>query len=181
MRGIMNKIIGIMAATSEGVIGKDAQLPWNYPEELDHFRHITKGHITVMGHKTFETLPPQFFADRIPIVFSQNHFLEKTPPHKVVRNLEEFLSFSSTFSQKKIFMIGGAQIAHLFLRKNLISEFFLTRIHKSYEGDTHLDLRFFEGWNEDLMTSTLKYTIFRLQNPKRRTHDFFKYSQPASR
>ena len=36
----LQKIVGIMAVTEEGVIGKNNSLPWNYPEELKHFRQI---------------------------------------------------------------------------------------------------------------------------------------------
>ena len=53
----LRKAIGIMAATNEGVIAKGNVLPWNYPEELDHFRSTTDGHNIIMGRKTYEAMP----------------------------------------------------------------------------------------------------------------------------
>ncbi|WP_367364235.1 dihydrofolate reductase [Candidatus Tisiphia endosymbiont of Nedyus quadrimaculatus] len=34
-------IIGIMAATKDGVIGRNNALPWYYLDEIKHFRAIT--------------------------------------------------------------------------------------------------------------------------------------------
>ncbi|OYZ38288.1 MAG: hypothetical protein B7Y25_01565 [Alphaproteobacteria bacterium 16-39-46] len=160
------KIIGIMAATPEGIIGKEHALPWYYPEELDYFRHLTQGSLMVMGRKTFEATPPDLFKDHPPLVFSRNHPLKRLPNHLAFSSLEDFLSWCPSSPHKEMFMIGGAEIAHLFLRENVISEFLLTKIHKSYSGDTTLDLTFFETWEKKILTSNLTYTTLKLQNPK---------------
>jgi dihydrofolate reductase len=68
----LRKAIGIMAATNEGVIGKGNALPWNYPEELEHFRSTTHGHTIIMGRKTYEALPEGIFSSRKAIIFSKN-------------------------------------------------------------------------------------------------------------
>ena len=155
-------IVGIMAATATGVIGKDNGLPWNYPEELDHFRMLTKGHRMIMGQRTFETTPTDLFLERTPIVFSQEDSF-KNPYGCTVRDLEECLTLIQTFQDSgKIFMIGGAEIAHLFLEAALISSFILTKIHHPYPGDTYLNLKFCEGWSEEILTSNLLYTIIHL-------------------
>ena len=83
-------ITGIMAAGPDGLIGKGNGLPWNYPDELDHFKQSTKGHVIVMGRKTFQTMPDQLFKDRNLIVFSRTSLLSNQNDHPVVRNLEEF-------------------------------------------------------------------------------------------
>lgn len=52
-----------------------------------------------------------------------------------VKSLYEFWEVVKLFSDKKIFMVGGAEIATFFLKQNLINEFLLTKINKDYEGD----------------------------------------------
>lgn len=160
------KIFGIMAVTPEGIIGNESKLPWNYPEELEWVRNITKDSIIIVGRKTFELMPAVFFKRRMPIIFSRGNFVKKTSFYKVVRCLPEFLILLESFSEGKIFMIGGAQIAHLFLSAGLISEFFLTKIHKSYKGDTYLNLYFFEGWHKVFLCMTSDYSIYKLQKSK---------------
>ena len=63
-------------------------------------------------------------------------------------------------------MFGGAEIAHLFLEKDLLSEFILTRIHKSYEGNKYIDLKCLETWPRTIMTETKDFTIYSYKNPK---------------
>ena len=51
------RISMIVAVASNGVIGKDNQLPWHIPEDLKRFKSITMGKPMIMGRKTFESLP----------------------------------------------------------------------------------------------------------------------------
>lgn len=159
------KAIGIMAATNEGVIAKGNLLPWNYPEELDHFRLTTDGHTIIMGRKTYEAMPPGVFSSRKAIIFSKNPKELDVKPGVFVKSLEEYFDVIHGLGEaEKIFMIGGAEIAHLFLKHKLISSFILTRIHRLYSGDTYFDLNYFKGWRETVLKSSPHYTILQLTN-----------------
>ncbi|MGL9758752.1 MAG: dihydrofolate reductase [Wolbachia sp.] len=153
------KIIGIMAVDPKGVIGINNRLPWHYPSELDHFRHVTDKQVIVMGRKTFETIPQNILK---PIVFSRNKLspcFNKGIECTIVSSMQEFLSIQSS---SKVFMIGGAQIAHLFLEYDLISEFIITEIHRPYEGDVYFNLTLLDRWNKTILTKTKDYTICKL-------------------
>jgi dihydrofolate reductase len=161
----LRKAIGIMAATNEGIIAKGNALPWNYPEELDHFRSTTDGHTIIMGRKTYEALPEGIFSSRKAIIFSKNPKELEAKPGIFVKSLEEyFYIINGLDKDEKIFMIGGGKIAHLFLKHQLISSFILTRIHRSYSGDTYLDLKHFKGWRETVLKTNSNYTILQLTN-----------------
>ncbi|MCX7343688.1 MAG: dihydrofolate reductase [Proteobacteria bacterium] len=161
----MTKIIGIMASTPNGIIGKDNALPWSYPEEIEHFRKITDSQVMVMGRKTFESAPNSLLK-KTPIVFSKNKAIRNLKPCTVVESIDSFLEHILSIQCHKAFMIGGAEIAELFLKNNLISEFILTKIHKNYEGDASMDLSFFDKWQQILLTQTKDYTIYKLTNPQ---------------
>lgn len=155
-----------MAATAQGVVGKNNNLPWNFPGDLDFLRNMTKGHVVIMGRKTFETIPTKFLSERIPIIFSRNNDLKIEQGH-VVRSLEEcFYLIKNSYNEAQIFMIGGAKIASLFFEKNLLSSFFLTKIHYPYPGDTYIDMGNFKTWTEKVIIATPDYTIVQLKNPK---------------
>lgn len=53
-------LILIAAVARNRVIGLNNQLPWHLPEDLKHFRALTRGHAVVMGRKTWESLPAAF-------------------------------------------------------------------------------------------------------------------------
>lgn len=163
MRALFDrKIIGIMASDPQGVIGKNGLLPWNYPEELNHFRRVTDGHVIVMGRKSFESTPQSLLENRTAIVFSRNDLSSHTEKYRVVSSLEEFAVIQDIPKEFKVFVIGGSEIAGLFLKSGLISEFLLTKIHKSYEGDVYLDLQLLENWNQKEIIKTQDYTIYRM-------------------
>jgi dihydrofolate reductase len=46
----------IVAAADNGVIGRQGQLPWHLPLDLQHFKQLSLGHPVVMGRRTFESL-----------------------------------------------------------------------------------------------------------------------------
>ena len=49
--------ISIIAAMGKNrVIGKDNQLVWHLPEDFKFFKEKTKGHVIIMGRKTYESL-----------------------------------------------------------------------------------------------------------------------------
>jgi dihydrofolate reductase len=50
----------IWAQTARGVIGADGAMPWHLPEDLAHFREVTRGHPVVMGRRTWQSLPSRF-------------------------------------------------------------------------------------------------------------------------
>jgi dihydrofolate reductase len=50
----------IWAQSSNGVIGRDGELPWRIPEDMAHFRELTRGATVVMGRRTWESLPERF-------------------------------------------------------------------------------------------------------------------------
>ncbi|RDD35706.1 Dihydrofolate reductase [Wolbachia endosymbiont of Cylisticus convexus] len=107
------KIIGIMAVDPHGVIGINNDLPWHYPSEFKHFCQVTDKQVIIMGRKTFETIPQSVLKNRTPIVFSRNKCFNRGPKCTVVSSMQEFLLIKSS---SQVFVIGGAQIVHLFFR-----------------------------------------------------------------
>lgn len=102
-------MIGIIAAVSaNGVIGLDNKLPFDYPQDMKHFRTTTAGATVIMGRKTWESIG-RLLPKRRNIVISRN---------KVdFEGLETFSSlkeaiFSNTLLATKsdIWLIGGASI-----------------------------------------------------------------------
>jgi dihydrofolate reductase len=49
-------IILIAAVGSNGVIGRDNDLPWRIREDLQRFKRLTLGHTLVMGRKTYDSI-----------------------------------------------------------------------------------------------------------------------------
>lgn len=161
---VFKKIIGVMACDPQGLIGNNGALPWDYPAELEHFRRTIYGHPIIMGGKTFEAVPTALLHNKLSIVFSRtkkNKLVAGNSKSIFVSSVEEFTSLPEIQEYTQMFMIGGAEIAHLFLKYRLISEFVLTKIHKAYKGDSFLDLSLFQDWSSSIINKSSDYTIYK--------------------
>ncbi len=158
-----------MAATNSGVIGKDGKIPWHYPDELKHFQAVTYGQVVIMGRRTFEEMSSlSLFDNRHGIVFTYDSEFDSADMHKnveFVHSFEEFLAIKLP-QNLEIYMIGGAMIAELFLRNNMIQEFLLTKIHKEYDGDTYFSLDLLKNWSCQKVSESEDYTIFKYNKNK---------------
>lgn len=129
-------MISLIFATSEnGVIGKNGSLPWDLPDDLKHFRDITRGKTVIMGSKTYESIGRPLPKRRnIIISRDQNYQVEGC---EVVHSPQEALELAQ--NDGEIMIIGGATIYEAFLP--LADRVYLTRVHTRIEGDTffHFD------------------------------------------
>lgn len=98
-------MIGIIAATtSNGVIGVENKLPFNYPEDMGHFRKVTTNCIVIMGKNTFYSIGK-------PLPKRRNIVLTKSIIEGVetVGSLEEALQLCRN-DERDIWLIGGASV-----------------------------------------------------------------------
>jgi len=138
-RIILKKTI-IAAIDQENAIGKNGEIPWHYPEDLKHFRNLTKGETVIMGRKTYFSLPEDFR----PLPERENIILTRGNPEvdesvKVMNSLEE--AYESA-ENEKVFVAGGASVYDQTLKE--ADEMILTRVPGTHDGDV-----FFPDWDEE--------------------------------
>lgn len=140
----MEKII-IAAVAENGIIGKDGDIPWHIPEDLEHFKEKTTGNTVVMGRKTFQSLPDSFkpLPDRENIVLTRSNF---DPGHESVKIANSLNEGWQKVQNEKIFIIGGAGVYRQTLEE--ADKMILTEIHEEYEGDTYFPEYDQEKWKE---------------------------------
>ena len=122
----------IAAVARNRVIGKNNQLLWHLPEDMKHFREVTRGKPVIMGRKTWESLPEKFrpLPGRHNIVVSRN-LDYKAPGATLVSSLEDAIHL--TRSDDETFVIGGETLYRQALAQ--AHRLYLTEIDQNYEGD----------------------------------------------
>lgn len=126
----------IFAIDPTGLIGRNNDLPWNYPEDLQYFKYITLNKTVLMGVTTFESIIQRLnkpLPNRKSIVASLNDY--SYPGVEVINDLESFLKKNH---EEEIFVIGGKTIYEIAFP--YAERLYITHIKKVYEGDTYLDL-----------------------------------------
>lgn len=125
----------IVAVAENGVIGDRNTLLWHISEDLRRFKTLTTGHPVIMGRKTCESLGRPL-PNRRNVVITRSE--TQIAGCEVVHSLDEALALFP--ADEEVFVIGGAQIYAEALP--IADRFYLTRVHRDYEGDTH-----FPDWN----------------------------------
>jgi dihydrofolate reductase len=123
----------IVAATENGVIGKDGKMPWRLPAESAYFRNTTTGHPVITGRKNYEAMGRPL-PNRLNVVITRSTDYKVPDGVIVVHSLEEALDIPVVKAADEVFIIGGAQIYDEAMPR--AGKLYLTTLHTTMEGDT---------------------------------------------
>ena len=128
----------IVAYAHNYVIGNAGKIPWDLPDDREHFKQLTLGSIVVMGRRTFEEIYKKFGAGlpgRETIVISSSKNYEGTNYH-TVNNLKKALEYAqSLFPQKELFICGGEAVYKEAIESRLVKKMYITEIDADIPGD----------------------------------------------
>ena len=133
----------IMAASENGVIGRENDLPWKLPDDFRYFKRTTTGHSVIMGRKTYESLG-KALPKRRNIVITRNPDLELADA-EVVHSLGDALK--ACLDEEEVFIIGGGTIYQKSLDLDIADKIYLTVVHAVINGDTFFRIPE-TGWNK---------------------------------
>jgi dihydrofolate reductase len=125
------KLVAVVAASDNDVIGRDNALPWHQPADLAYFKRVTMGKPILMGRRTFESIGRPL-PGRRNIVLSRTGFT--APGVDVVRTLDEACALSA--GEPALMVIGGAMLFDLAMPRT--HHIHLTRVHCVIAGDVFL-------------------------------------------
>ena len=142
----------IYACASNGVIGKDGNMPWHLPEDLAHFKALTTGAPVIMGRKTWDSLPPRFrpLPGRSNIVITRQTDWHQNDVQRA-SSLREALSLAEQTKTTTAWVIGGAQIYAQALP--LAQRVEMTVIEQAIDGDAFAPQLPATEWQESSRSS----------------------------
>lgn len=135
----------IVAASENGVIGRDGGLPWRLSADLQRFKRLTTGHPLVMGRKTWESLG-RALPGRTSIVVTRNANYDPGAPGVLVAGgLAPALDLAAACpGGDECFVIGGAELYRAALPA--ADRLHLTRVAAAVAGDTSLPKIEWTAW-----------------------------------
>ena len=130
------RVVMVAAVADNGVIGLGGEIPWRIPEDLKHFREVTRDHTVVMGRVTYEGIGH-------PLPFRTNVVITRQPGWSaegvlVAPSLEVALDVADGIHSETgadVVIGGGTQIYDAAMP--LATHQILTEVHQSPDGDTH--------------------------------------------
>ena len=133
----------IVAASENGLIGRDGDLPWRLSADLKQFKKLTMGRHMIMGRKTFESIGVLLPGRHTVIVTRQTDFQFKGAA--VVHSVGDAVKHARDQGDAMPFVVGGAEIYRLAIPQ--VTDLFLTRVHAAIDGDTWLPEIDWTGWD----------------------------------
>ena len=123
----------ILAVDKNWAIGRDNKMLYDLKKDLRHFKDTTTGGLVIMGRKTFDSMG-RALPNRENLILSRDKNLKRDGT-LVFNDISEIISYVEN-SDKEAFVIGGAEIAELFLGE--IDEAIITKINAKADADTYL-------------------------------------------
>lgn len=121
-------MVAIAAMGLNRAIGIEGRIPWHLSKDMKFFRHMTTGHVVVMGRKTFESLGRPL-KERENVVLSRGAF--EADGARVVGSVDQI---EMPADGRCVFVIGGAEIYRALLPR--CDEVLLTVVRQSPVADT---------------------------------------------
>ena len=135
-------MIIIAHASKNWGIGKNNDLMFKLPQDMKFFRETTSGGVVIMGRKTLESFPNQKpLPNRVNIVITKNTAF--APEGVVVaHSADEAAKIAREYTDRKVFVIGGAMIYDLMLPYSDTA--LITKVSADGDADT-----FIHNFDED--------------------------------
>ncbi|WP_045855974.1 dihydrofolate reductase [Teredinibacter purpureus] len=138
----------VVAVARNGTIGRDNDLPWRLPKDLQHFKRTTMGFPIVMGRNTFDSIgKPLPGRTNIVVTRQQGWSAEGVA---VTHSLEQAITVgrekAAASGVNTVMVIGGADFYRQVLPQ--VATLFLTEVHADIEGDVHFPPIDKEQWVE---------------------------------
>lgn len=162
----------VVAVADNGVIGRGNALPWDLPDDLQHFKRTTMGRPIVMGRKTFESIGRPL-PGRLNIILTRDpswtaHGVSVASSIEQAIDLAEGQAFID--GADSVMVIGGAEVYRQALP--FASRAFVTRVHGQVDGDAFFDLDEIASWREVARErvpaggrNSHDFSVIRLENP----------------
>ena len=121
-------MILVMAVDAKWAIGYKGDMLTRIPEDLKHFKEMTMGGVLVMGRKTFDATGA--LPGRDTIIVSRS--LKEMDGAHIAHSLDDLREMiKEKFSDKKIFLVGGASLIDQLIDE--VDEAEITFIKKDFE------------------------------------------------
>ena len=166
-------VVLVLAAAENGVIGRGDALPWELPDDLQHFKRTTLGRPIVMGRKTFDSVGFPLPGRRNIVITRDAGWQHEgvTVCHTLDEALARAFDQALVDGADAAMVVGGAEIYRLAMPR--ADRIVLTRVQGSVPGDVLFDLTLLAGWKETIMApyeadarNSHAFTIVELEPPE---------------
>jgi len=144
------EVVLIAAIARNNAIGKNNQLLWHLPDDFKYFKTQTTGHYIIMGRKTFESFPKPL-PNRMHVIITRQKEYHVPENCLVVHTVDEAFQLCKEQAQRKVYVIGGAQIYEQTMKMATALE--ITHVDTELEGDAFFPTIDSSQWQKQMVAA----------------------------
>jgi dihydrofolate reductase len=133
----------VAAVAANGVIGREGGLPWHLPDDLRHLKRLTRGHVLVMGRRTFDSIGRPL-PERTTIVVTRQPDW-RAEGVLTAAGVPEALARAAEIDDQ-VFVLGGEEIFRLALP--VADAMVISEVDARPDGDTVFPPVDWAAWRE---------------------------------
>ena len=139
----MSTVTIVAAVAANGVIGRGGALPWHLPDDLRHFKQLTRGHVLVMGRRTFDSIGRPLPHRTTIVVTRQPHW--HADGVRTASDVPEALARAAEVDDE-VFVVGGQEVFREAMP--VADKMVLSRVDTRPDGDTVFPPVDWASWRE---------------------------------
>ena len=164
-------MIKIIVAYDENfLIGNGGKIPWQFPEDMQHFKETTENNSVIMGRKTWESIPEKFrpLPKRFNCVLTRRKmevplFYDPFDPTWCSSIKAGIRVSKRHLEEADIYIMGGGEIYRHALEEDIVDEILASEVKGTYEGDVYFPNIREMGWTGSVVKEfddfdVVKYT-----------------------
>ena len=141
----MMEVSLIVAMDAKKGIGKNNDLMWRLPNDMNFFKRTTEHQVVIMGRKNYDSIPLKYrpLSNRLNVIITRNRDFQ-ADGCLVFYSLEEAFDYFKN-DKRELFVIGGGQIYALVMEMDILSKMYITHVGDTFDADT-----FFPDFDQSL-------------------------------
>lgn len=144
----------IACVNEKNALGMGGALLYSIPLDFSWFQEVTKGHVVIMGVKTYMEIGKPLRNRRNIVIYQPEKGKPKVDDEVIlVQKLEEALYIASFDGERDVFIIGGGSLYHQAYEQG-VDYIYRTKIWDDAPGDTFFIeeerlMNEFHSWNNE--------------------------------
>ncbi|RQG94821.1 dihydrofolate reductase [Natrarchaeobius chitinivorans] len=150
------KLVSVAALDENRVIGKDGDVPWRLPKDVEQYRARVADSPVILGRRTHDEMNADP-AGSHRIVLSRTRSDSDDATTTYVSSVEAAIETAAATDSSTAYVLGGESIYELF--QPHADEMVLTRVAGDHDGDSYFPSWERDEWRVDNRTSYESFTV----------------------
>jgi dihydrofolate reductase len=140
----MVEFVIIAALSNNNIIADESGIPWDLPNDLEHYKSTVTDEVVISGRKTFEASGE--IAKKSIVLSNNENWNSNSDTVKHATSIEQAKKIAEEVSHNGVvYIVGGESVYNSFI--DIADKMILSHVHRTVEGNTYFPKFDENNWN----------------------------------